>query len=172
MVQKSNEIGKIIVGIDPDIKASGVALLDEDARIIKLYKMPIYSLFNWCRWIAETTHDKQVRYIVELDRQTTYNWHVNPRDNCRVAKQKGFWQGSNHQLAIDIVDLLRESDLDVTEQAPLRKCWTGKDRKITHQELRSIEGITWNKAVENQEERDAALLALAHSKIVIKFSRR
>ena len=45
---------------------------------------------------------------------------------------------------------------EVIEQAPLRKCWKGRDGKITQIELNYFTGITGRT---NQEARDAALIA-------------
>ena len=75
--------------------------------------------------------------------------------------------GRNHQIGIDIADIARHFSLDVRLQPPLRKIWTGKNRKITHEEICAITGYTAKRS--NQEERDAMLLAWTSANLPIIY---
>ncbi len=68
--------------------------------------------------------------------------------------------------------MLRYYGIKVIEQSPLRKCWQGKDGKITHEELKRLcdmSGIEFNRPRSNQEERDAALLAIICSGLPMRY---
>ena len=56
--------------------------------------------------------------------------------------------------------MARHYGLDVTEMNPLPKKWSGKDGKITKEELESFTGPLPRCS---QDERDAALLAWVHA---------
>ena len=72
-------------------------------------------------------------------------------------------------MAICIAELLSRLGLEVIERPPLKKCWAGKDKKITTDELFRIAGLSFNKKRTNQEERDACLLALYYSFIQLRL---
>lgn len=61
--------------------------------------------------------------------------------------------------------MARSYGLKVVEHLPLFKCWKGKDRKITDEEIKCFMPI---KGRTNQESRDAALLAWVFSGLPIR----
>ena len=71
---------------------------------------------------------------------------------------------------MDIVELLRHRGISVVEKQPLVKIWSGKDGKITHDEMTSICG--WGRTRSNQEERDALLLAWDHAGLPMRIMRK
>ena len=62
-------------------------------------------------------------------------------------------------------DMCEHYGIEVMAHAPLRKCWQGKDGKITHEELAYFTGITGRT---NQDERDAGLLAWNYAGMPIR----
>ena len=144
----------IIIGIDPDVEASGVATLIRRTKKIEATTMKLPALMDYLR---------RVRYPWT----TAHNFHLLPFDNKAVATKKGYKVGRNHQIGIDIADIARHFSLDVRLQPPLRKIWKGKDRKITHEEICAITGYTAKRS--NQEERDAMLLAWTSANLPIKI---
>lgn len=90
----------------------------------------------------------------------------------QAGLEKGEHVGRNQETGRKIVEMLRHYGIQVMEQSPLRKCWQGKDGKITHEELKRLcqmSGIEFNRPRSNQEERDSALLAITCSGLPIKY---
>lgn len=80
-----------------------------------------------------------------------------------LKKYVGRRTGLNHATAKIIAEIARNYfQLDVVEIKPLKKCWKGKDGKITHEELNQqlkMYGFEPLKRT-NQDQRDSVLLAL------------
>jgi hypothetical protein len=168
---------RVIIGIDPDVEASGLGIVRvmQDGKIVINYcHHPLPRLVATIKWL----HDKYspgipVDVYVEAGWLNKGNWHLNPRDNRQLAAAKGRQAGRNHQLGLDICSLLDECSIRHIEIAPLTKCWKGKDRKITHEELHSIirnadaDGMPRQRS--NQEERDALLIAWVFAGLPIRY---
>ena len=92
------------------------------------------------------------------------NYHTAAgRRGQRIAKNVG----ANHQVGKMIVEMAKHYGIEVVEQAPLRKCWKGKNGKITHEELASFTGLMGKT---NQDARDAALLAWIYANLPIRLN--
>lgn len=155
----------IIIGIDPDVEASGVATLIRRTKKIEATTMTLPALMDYLRRVRYPT--LTIAVVVEASWTTAHNFHTLPFDNKAVATKKGYKVGRNHQIGIDIADIARHFSLDVRLQPPLRKIWKGKDRKITHEEICAITGYTAKRS--NQEERDAMLLAWTSANLPLKI---
>lgn len=155
----------IIIGIDPDVEASGVATLISGTKKIEATTMTLPVLMDYLRRVQYPT--LTVAVVVEASWTTAHNFHLLPFDNKAVATKKGYKVGRNHQIGIDIANIARHFSLDVRLQPPLRKIWKGKNRKITHEEICAITGYTAKRS--NQEERDAMLLAWTSANLPIKI---
>lgn len=155
----------IIIGIDPDVEASGVATLIRRTKKIDATTMTLPTLSDYLRRVRYPT--LTVAVVVEASWTTAHNFHSLPSDSKAVAAKKGYHVGRNHQIGIDIADIARHFSLDVRLQPPLRKIWKGKDHKITHEEICAITGYTAKQS--NQEERDAMLLAWTSANLPIKI---
>lgn len=151
-----------LIAIDPDVDKSGVAVLNTTNRTLALYSLDFpsiaYELLPTYGNIPEADR-ANVRVVVEsgwLNEKSS--WHYSQGKGAeRIAKNVG----ANHQVGRLIASCARVLKLDTIEQRPLRKCWTGRDGKITHAEAASIAtngGYSFPPR-SNQEERDAFLLA-------------
>ena len=150
----------IIIGIDPDVDKSGIAIYHKETRKIELFSLAFPEMVEFLMECSINYPDATV--IVEAGWLNRSNWHLHRGDNIRTAQAKGNHAGRNHETGRKIVEMARHYGLNVVEQKPLRKCWKGKDGKITHEELLCLPDID-KKTIPNrtnQEERDAALLAL------------
>lgn len=147
---------RYFIGIDPDVEASGIAVVDAEKRC-----------FCWAttRPFPELLEDVErfkryytdFRIVVEASWMTTKNWHLPKTCSLARAAAMGRSVGRNHATGEHFVAWCRHKGVDVVEQPPLRKCWRGRDGKITHAELAQfVEGLQKRT---NQEERDAVLLA-------------
>ncbi len=148
-------------GVDPDVDGNGVAVYDKEKKTITLHNMGIDGIVRFCQ-----EHRHQIsEVVVEAgwhNKMTT--WHTHYGDSVGVIAKKGYHVGRNHQRGIDIVEMLKPI-CNVTERTPFRKTWKGKDGKITHEELMALLasrqfGIRCDAKRSNQEQRDAALLAI------------
>lgn len=152
-----------VIGIDPDIYLSGVAEIELATQDVKLQSLRFPELIGYICDITDRYED--VLIVVELDRETTHNWHFNYKASLSKVNKMGFDVGKCIQRGTDIADMLRYLGCEVEEQKPLRKCWAGKDGKITDEEVRRLLGINITKTRTNQEERDALLIAITWTNI-------
>lgn len=165
---------QITVGIDPDVEASGIGIIDTTGAAgltVDFMTLPLPKLIDRLEAIVRQAGPHPVRIFIEAGWLNKGNWHLNPRDNRQLAAAKGRQAGRNHQLGLDLCSLLDHRGIPHTEVLPLVKCWKGNDRKITHEELdtivRRINGSGLTRRRSNQEERDALLLAWVNSRLPI-----
>lgn len=159
-----------VVGIDPDVDKSGVALLDVGAMTLSTYDFTFPYLLEFLKEQKEK-HDNLKIYVEFTDRNRT-NWHISHHDTARSAARKGFDVGRNQGLAKTIIEMSEYMGIAVYPIQPFRKCWQGAGGKITGKELKRLcdmSGVVFNDTRTNQEERDAALIALYCSNIPIKY---
>ena len=159
-----------LIAIDPDVENSGVAVLDTRSRHIELHTFPFPVLMDYLRdWkeARDITHEP-VLVVVEAGWLNKPNWHLTAKDSARMAAAKGNAAGRNHETGRKIVEMARHYGLAVKEAKPLPKCWHGRDKKITHDELAlqlSRRGIAGLGKTSCQDARDAAWLAVVHSNL-------
>ena len=163
-----------VIGIDPDCDRSGVAAIDMVTRELQVYTMTFPELVQHLTCLAaDCLEGRRILVAVEASWKTETNWHGRRGDGYRVAAKKGYSVGRNHETGRKISEMAQAYGLDVDEKRPLRKCWKGRDGKITHGELVSLlEGSGVRHCLggrSNQEERDAALLALDASGIAMRM---
>ena len=104
--------------------------------------------------------------VVEAGWLNKPNWHLTAKDSARLAAAKGNSTGRNHETGRKIVEMAKHYGLKVDEVKPLRKCWRGKDGKITHEELEYMlekKKINGFPKKSNQDMRDSTLLCLIFS---------
>lgn len=158
----------IIIAIDPDVEKNGVAYLNCENKNLEISTLSFPELLDYLRYVqrrAETTQ-KHLVVVVEAGYMNKGNWHLNPKDTKAAAAAKGNHAGRNHETARKIVEMCKHWQMEVKEVKPLEKCWKGKDRKITHEELARFTGVMGRT---NQEGRDAALLAWVYAGFSIKL---
>lgn len=163
-----------IIGIDPDVDKSGVAELHTPTGRLEATTLCFPDLMDYLRHIKANFSDKgeKVLVIVEAGWMNATNWHTGRVRSIAAAAKTGQNTGRNHEVARKIAEMSRHYGLDTKEVKPLRKCWKGKDGKITHEELCSLmqaSGIPQVLTRTNQEVRDAVMLALAHSGIPVRM---
>lgn len=156
----------IIIAIDPDVERSGVATLAIKERKLGTFSLTFPELMDALQLFLP---DK-VLVVVEAGWLNQSHWHLTARDTPRLAAAKGNSTGRNHEVGRKIVEMAKHYGLTVDEVKPLRKCWRGKDGKITHEELAQfIPGLPKRTT---QDIRDAALLAWTYAGFPIRMSTR
>lgn len=159
---------RVIIGIDPDVEMSGVGRVDRETRAVFCDRLPFPLLIDYLREVQrECKHmDAELYVYIESTRQTTHNWHLKPSDSRAVAAVKGRNVGAMQQVGKLIAEMCDYYGIEATERPPLRKCWHGKDGKITHEELAYITGMKQKRS--NQEGRDALLIAWVEASLPLK----
>jgi len=157
-----------IIAIDPDVEESGVAELSPQHRLLEVTNLSFPELLEYLqarKKMSDTAHTSLV-IVVEAGWLIRSNWHLKNSDTKRIASAKGNSTGRNHETGRKIVEMAKHYGLEVVEHTPLRKCWKGKDGKITHEELASFTGLMGKT---NQDARDAALLAWSFANLPIRL---
>lgn len=181
MRRQANESRTLLVGIDPDTKASGWAVIDLSNRTVHLETLPFMDILalltEWRREVDDHYLDESYsyRFVVEDIWTVAHNWHVSARDNRQTISKKGYHIGRCSMVGQLIYEAIGAHFFPRIAQPPLRKVWRGADGKITHPELLELCEkhdliLPPSKLKQtNQEERDALLLALHHIATPIKL---
>ncbi|GFI38294.1 MULTISPECIES: hypothetical protein [Bacteroidales] len=157
-----------VIGIDPDIDKSGVAHLNVKNRTLEVSTLSFARLVDYFDYVVERQKatGQSVIVVVEASWMVKSNWHLKFGSRKEYAAATGYKVGQNHQTGKLICEMARAKGLEVLEHAPLRKCWKGKDGKITADELQQITGLIGRT---NQESRDAVLLAWCYANLPIRL---
>ena len=152
-----------IVAIDPDVDKSGVAILDTSYHRLSLMSLSFPELVEYLMGLQGS---KATTVCVEAGWKINSNWHIKRYDSKQSACAKGNSTGRNHEVGRKMVELCEYWKIPCKTIKPLRKCWKGKDGKITHNEIKSVlNGMNIKcPARTNQEERDATLIAITYGR--------
>lgn len=157
-----------IIAIDPDVSRSGVAFLKPATGLLEVSNLTFPQVIDYLQQANRDKGEGTLIVLVEASWLIHGNWHLSSWERRQRAASKGYDVGRNHETGRKIAEMCRHLGIEVLEHAPLRKCWRGKDGKITHEELASFTGITGRT---NQDARDAALLAWVFSGLPIRVGR-
>lgn len=157
---------RYIIGIDPDTIKSGAATITQSGEVVSLLTLGFAELVDYVAKFQELHPDLSV--VVEGGWLNHNNWHISRNSTPAQAAKIGNASGRNHQTGILIVEMLQHRGIKVDVIKPLRKCWHGVDRKITHEELADFTKMPQKRT--NQEQRDALLLAWVYAKLPIQIS--
>ncbi len=155
----------ITIGIDPDVDKNGVALLDHAEAEMQAYALTFADTLDFLRLWQLHCQDtgKGLTVVIEAGWLNKSNWHLLPRDTKAVAAAKGNNAGRNHETGRKLSEMCLHWGIPFELVKPLRKAWRGKQGKITHAELAALlsrKGIHMQAKRTNQDQRDAALIAL------------
>lgn len=159
----------IIVGIDPDVDGSGVAVLNPCQRMLRLEQFTLPELVDFLKAFKQGYDEDGISWVVvvEASWKIKANWHLEWNDSQKRAAAKGKQVGRCHEVGRQIVEFCKYLGIPYEEKLPLAKCWAGRDGKITDEELRMLlDGMGIKRTSSgstNPEKRDAALLALDRS---------
>ena len=156
-----------IMAIDPDTEKSGVAMLDLKRSEVEASAMPFPELIDMLSDVSRWTSPCKV--VIEggwLVSKSNYHY-ARGRGGERIAKNVG----ANHETGRKIVEMLAYWGIEHEVIRPLRKCWKGRDGKITLAELNSLlRGMGIREMGRcNQDVRDAVLIALTYSGLPMRM---
>ena len=165
----------IIIAIDPDVEKSGVATFSPATLGLFAHSLTLPELVDYIRKkhavLAEISQPLLV--VIEAGWMNSSNHHLKSKGQFHAAKM-GEHVGRNHEISMQIGKFCEHYQIPYEFKRPLRKCWKGKDGKITKEELDMLldgSGITPIGRC-NQEMRDAILLALDKSGIPLIMKRK
>lgn len=161
----------IVIGIDPDNKASGIGIVYPKSQKIETYKATFSGTIDIIQASKEYAklHDMALKVIIEAGWLNESNWHVLGRYmSTAKAAAIGRSVGMNHQTGILLYEMAKDFlKVDVKLQKPFRKCWKGTDGKITQKELETATGIPKLPRM-NQDQRDAILIAWVNAELPLR----
>ena len=162
----------VYIGIDPDSVKSGVGIVERDTLDVDAWAASFSEIVDFFASAKERAQAENVRVliVVEAGWLNDSNWHLTPRDNKWQAAAKGKALGRCEQTGRLILEMAETYGLETLAKKPLQKCWKGKDRKITHEEIKGITGLVTGRT--NQEERDALLLAWVEAGFPVRVKKR
>lgn len=155
-----------VIGIDPDKVKSGVAWLKPSTRQLELSNLSFPLLLEYLQFAKKKGEELNESLVVVVEA----GW-MNAKSCFHAAQGKQAEKiakdvGANHETGRKIIEMCEHYGINVVAKAPLLKCWKGKDKKITNEELASFTGIMGRT---NQDARDAALLAWTFAGLPIKI---
>lgn len=150
-----------IIGIDPDVDKSGVAMLDRETRqFISITNMTFAEIVKlFAVNIPEFGYTKEDLLVVVEDSWSN-GAHIYRKGEQYVSGKNarmGYDVGRCHQVGQLIIQMGEAYGVNIKAKKALRKTWSGRDNKITQEEIAYFIPCWPTRA--NQEERDAALLA-------------
>lgn len=154
----------VIIGIDPDVEASGVGILYLSERRIDRSQLPMPALIEFLKGVDDPM------VVIEAGWMNHGNYHLRNKGQWHASKI-GEQIGRNHEVSKLIGEFCEYHNIPYRFVKPLQKHWKGRDGKITHDELVAIiegSGLTMQKGRTNQETRDAMWLAMVHSDIPLQ----
>ena len=167
-----------VIGIDPDIKQNGVAGIDRNYRTLDVAYLNFPETLEWVKskyedWAGKykETAPNSFMVWVEAGWMNKGNWHVTESRNGPLsptawAAAVGKGDGECSAVSKKLLECFEYYGIPCSPIKPLRKCWHGPDRKITHEELlRELEIYKVQHKMgkkSNPEKRDAVLLALVN----------
>lgn len=154
-----------IIGIDPDKEKSGVAFLKPATRQLEVTNLTFPMLLDYLQHAKKVRDESGESLVVVVEA----GW-MNAKSCFHTAQGKSAEKiakdvGANHETGRKIIEMCKHYGIEVVQHIPLVKCWKGKDRKITHEELASFTGLMGRT---NQDARDAALLAWVFANLPIR----
>ena len=157
-----------VMGIDPDVDRNGCAVLDTKDHKMTVQMLPFPRMIDYICDLAKQTEENNQEMIVVIEAGwlNRSNFHILMRHGKQGIASLGVDQGRNEQVSRLIGEFMEHYGIDYEFKRPLTKCWKGKDRKITKEEIEMVTGQSLGRI--NQEGRDAALLAWEYAGLPIR----
>lgn len=133
---------RIIIGIDPDVDKSGVAI-NIDGKI-ELTTLTFFALLE----LLKKHKDENIFVIVEGGWLNKSNWHKKEKGSAALNAKIGSHTGANHETGRKIVEMLDYLSIKHRVVRPSR-------RKLAAEEFKKLTKYRYST---NQEKRDSYML--------------
>lgn len=137
-------MGKLLIGIDPDVYKNGVCFKTGNDYLLK--NLTFFELYDFLKFYKER-EEKPTIYI-EKGSLNKSNWHTKQNYSTAFNSKIGENTGKNFETANKIIEMCQYLKLDYVEIKPTRK-------KINAIDFKKLTGL---KMRTNQETRDAFML--------------
>lgn len=137
-------MGKLLIGIDPDVHKNGVCFKNGNDYLLK--NLTFFELYDFLKFYKER-EEKPTIYI-EKGSLNKSNWHTKQNYSAAFNSKIGENTGRNFETANKIIEMCQYLKLDYVEIKPTRK-------KINAIDFKKLTGL---KMRTNQENRDAFML--------------
>jgi len=137
-------MGKLLIGIDPDVFKSGVCFKNGNDYILKNFTF--FELYDFLKFYKER-EEKPTIYI-EKGSLNKSNWHIKQGNSAAFNSKIGENTGRNFETANKIIEMCQYLNLEYVEIRPTRK-------KINSETFKKLTGLNIRT---NQEQRDALML--------------
>ena len=120
---------KYIIGIDPDVKKSGIACF-KDGKLIDLDNQTLIQFIAYCRGLSEEDNSN-VTFVVE-DGNLISSVYKNYEYDRGRKRSKGEYNkivqsvGANKQRATDLIAIAEHYGIKVVRQKPRKGNWSDK----------------------------------------------
>lgn len=132
------------IGIDPDVKKSGVAYYFKTTKQLELSCLTFFELFEYLQLCK--TNNPDVKVYIEASWLIKTDWNRGGKNSTSTLINKSI--GANHETGRKIVEMCEYLEISYVLVRPTTK-------KLTHEKFVQFTGIIGKT---NQEMRDAAML--------------
>jgi hypothetical protein len=162
MKEESKEKAKVVIGIDPDVDGSGVGIVNLVTKEVTKTQLRLPELVEYLR------ERGNVMVFIEAGWMNHGNYHLQNKGQWHASKI-GEQIGRNHEVSKLIGEFCEYHGIPYRHVKPLAKCYSGRDGKITHEELKELvedRGFCLVPRQTNQETRDAIRIAVVYQAYV------
>lgn len=138
---------KILIGIDPDVDKSGVAIIHPVLGVF-LFNITFFELFNRLKLLIESPEPYDIIIYVECGFLNKSNWHRISNGNSNLNSKIGERTGANFETAKKICEMCEYLGLEYVKVKPTKS-------KVNAETFKKFTGIETRT---NQEVRDAFML--------------
>jgi len=145
------------IGIDPDVKKSGVAIISNN-KVLTALSLNFFELYEYLKISSQNIE------LIKIEASWLISTNFTAHSGTIAQRLKiANYTGANHEVGRKIVEMCEYLQIKYKLIRPLKKIWKGPNKKITHAELINIwqvKKLGFIKKQSNQEERDAILLLM------------
>lgn len=135
---------KFLIGVDPDVEKSGIAIID--GNNVTIDNLTFFQLFDYLKFYKEK--ERKLTVYVECGFLNKSNWHKSAGKSAAFNAKIGEYTGANFETAKKICEMCEYLNIPHVKVKPTS---SKKDSDF----FKKLTGITTRT---NQEQRDAFML--------------
>ena len=148
-------MSKIIIGIDPDCKESGVAFMNPVTKYMETYSLSFFSLYVRLADCRRNLNNIKNVYIEAGWLNQKANFHSHPNQSKQVGERIAKNVGSNHETGRKIVEMCQYLNIPFELIKPTKS-------KVTPEHFEMLTGLKLKK--KDQDMIDAGMLIVGRTK--------